>query len=442
MKRTDLPRAEALCAQYLNKAQRVLAAVSGGADSMCLLYFLREQGYNVSCAHFNHRLRGEEAVRDEEFVRAWCEEERIPFYSGSGDVRAHARKTGKTVEEAARDLRYAFLRETAKKLNAQLTLAHHADDNAETVLLNLVRGTDLRGLCGMRPKQGDIARPFLEQTREELVAYARAHNIPHVEDHTNADPNAAARNYLRLEILPRLRELNPRAPQHIAATARSLTVLDDALEQAAEAALSHAKAQDGGISLSLDCFLAADEVVQPRILLHLADALGLGRKDIGRKQLDAICALAQRGGSAERRYTLPQSATVRIADGALTMAFSPAALPKAALVENVPLPWGNFELTLLHNPDGEGISLRAPEDGEIITVAPCDLNARLMLQGANGARSVKRLCVDKKITPPERDALPAIYAGDRLAAVWRLGTDVSFLPQSEEDARFVRIVPL
>ena len=409
MKRTELPRAEALCARYLDKNRPVLAAVSGGLDSMCLLHFLRGEGYDVSCAHFNHQLRGEEAARDEDFVRAWCEKEDIPFYLGTGDVRAHARATGKTEEEAARDLRYAFLRETAQMLGAQIALAHHADDNAETVLLNFVRGTDLRGLCGMRPKQGDIVRPFLEQTREELVTYARAHNIPHVEDHTNADPNAAARNYLRLEILPRLRELNPRAPQHIATTARSLTALDDALEQAAEAALSHAKAQDGGISLSLDCFLAADEVVQPRILLHLADALGLGRKDIGRKQLDAICALAQRGGSAERRYTLPQSATVRITDGALTMAFSPAALPKAALVENVPLPWGNFELTLLHKPDGEGISLRVPEDGEIITVAPCDLNARLMLQGANGARSVKRLCVDRKLSLTERDALPALY---------------------------------
>ena len=412
MKRTELPRAEALCARYLDKNRPVLAAVSGGLDSMCLLHFLRGEGYDVSCAHFNHQLRGEEAARDENFVRVWCEKEGIPFYPGTGDVRAHARATGKTEEESGRDLRYAFLRETAKSLGAQIALAHHLDDNAETVLLNLVRGTDLRGLCGMRPRQGDIVRPFLEQTREELVIYARAHNIPHVEDHTNADPNAAARNYLRLEILPRLRELNPRAPQHIATTARSLTALDDALEQAAEAALSHAKAQDGGISLSLDCFLAADEVVQPRILLHLADALGLGRKDIGRKQLDAICALAQRGGSAERRYTLPQSATVRIADGALTMAFSPAALPKAALVENVPLPWGNFELTLLHKPDGEGISLRVPEDGEIITVAPCDLNARLMLQGANGARSVKRLCVDRKLSLTERDALPVGEAPD------------------------------
>ncbi len=441
MKRTELPRAEALCVRYLDKKQPVLAAVSGGLDSMCLLYFLRKQGYDVSCAHFNHQLRGAEAARDEEFVRIWCEREGIPFCLGTGDVRAHACETGKTEEEAGRDLRYAFLRKTAQMLGAQIALAHHADDNAETVLLNLVRGTDLRGLCGMRPKQGDIVRPFLEQTREELTAYARAHDIPHVEDRTNADPNAAARNYLRLEILPRLRELNPRAPQHIAATARSLTALDDALEQAAEAALSDAKPQNGGISLPLDVFLAADAAVQPRILLHMADALGLGRKDIGRKQLDAICALAQRGGSTERRCTLPQGSFVRIADGALTMAFSPAALPKAALVENISLPWGNFELTLLHEPDGEGILLRALEDGESITVAPCDLNVRLTLEGANGARSVKRLCVDRKLSLTERDALPAFYVSGQLAAVWRLGTDVSFLPKGGEKACFVRVVP-
>ena len=321
MKRTELPRAEALCARYLDKNRPVLAAVSGGLDSMCLLHFLRGEGYDVSCAHFNHQLRGEEAARDEDFVRAWCEKEGIPFYLGTGDVRAHARATGKSEEEAARDLRYAFLRETAQMLGAQIALAHHADDNAETVLLNFVRGTDLRGLCGMRPKQGDIVRPFLEQTREELVTYARAHNIPHVEDHTNADPNAAARNYLRLEILPRLRELNPRAPQHIATTARSLTALDDALEQAAEAALSHAKAQDGGISLSLDCFLAADEVVQPRILLHLADALGLGHAPHGSsiRQLPAGQNLQHRrgGGAAPsgaircRRARLSASRTAR-----------------------------------------------------------------------------------------------------------------------------------
>ena len=442
MKRTELPRAEALCARYLDKNRPVLAAVSGGLDSMCLLHFLRGEGYDVSCAHFNHQLRGEEAARDEDFVRAWCEKEDIPFYLGTGDVRAHARATGKTEEEAGRDLRYAFLRETAKKLNAQLTLAHHADDNAETVLLNLVRGTDLRGLCGMQPKQGDLIRPLLEQTRAELAAYARSHNIPHVEDRTNADPNAAARNYLRLEILPRLQTLNPRAGEHIAAVARSLVSLDDAIERQAEKLLTAAERKEGSILLPLASFRAFDESVQTRAVLRMADALGVGRKDIGRETLRAVLALAQRGDAAARQISLPRGATVRIAKGLLTMSLSPAAPEKAVLAEGVPLRWGNFELTLLRSPQGEGISLRAPNAGESLFVGPCDLSARLTLEGANGARSVKRLCVDKKITLSERDALPAIYAGDRLAAVWRLGTDVSFLPQCSEDTRFVRIVPL
>ena len=442
MKRTELPRAEALCAQYLDKNQPVLAAVSGGVDSMCLLHFLRAQGYEVCCAHFNHHLRGEEAARDEDFVRAWCKKEGIPFYLGSGDVRAHARETGKTEEEAGRDLRYAFLRETAQMLGAQIALAHHADDNAETVLLNLVRGTDLRGLCGMQPKQGDLIRPFLEQTRAELAAYAQLHDIPHVEDRTNADPNAAARNYLRHEILPRLKHLNSRAGEHITVTARSLSALDDAIEQKAEALLADAKGSEQSVALPLDRFCAAEEAVQARALLRMADALGVGRKDIGRETLSAVLALAQRGDAAARQISLPRGATVRIAEGLLTMSLSPAAPEKAALAEGVPLRWGNFELTLLRRADGEGISLRAPKAGETLFAAPCDLSARLTLEGANGARSVKRLCVDKKIPLSERDALPAIYAGDRLAAVWRLGTDVSFLPQRSEDMRFVRIVPL
>ena len=161
-----------------------------------------------------------------------------------------------------------------------------------------------------------------------------------------------------------------------------------------------------------------------------------------KKLLCAVLALAQRGDAAARQISLPRGATVRIAKGLLTMSLSPAAPEKAVLAEGVPLRWGNFELTLLRRVDGDGISLRAPNAGESLFVGPCDLSARLTLEGANGARSVKRLCVDKKIPLSERDALPAIYAGDRLAAVWRLGTDVSFLPQRSEDTRFVRIVPL
>ncbi len=441
MRRSELKNAQALCAQYLDPARPVLAAVSGGLDSMCLLHFLRAQGYTVSCAHFDHQLRGAASARDAQFVRGWCAENNIPFYEGSGDVRAHARKAGQSIEEAARSLRYAFLRETAARLGAQLALAHQLDDNAETVLLNLIRGTDLRGLCGMKPMQDGLVRPFLTQTRAELSAYAALHGIPHAEDATNADPNAAARNYLRLEILPRLETLNPRVREHIAAAARSLAPLDDTLSREADALLRHAQRSDGGISLPLDVFRAAGESVQARALLRMADALGAGRKDIGREALLAVLALAQRADPAPRQAALPRGAVVRIADGALTVTRSPAAPQRAALVRNVPLRWGDFELTLLDRADGEGLVLRAPREGETLCAASCGASAYLTLPGANGARSVKRLCIDRRILPLVRDALPAIYLGGRLAAVWRLGTDEAFAPREGEPSCFVRVSP-
>ena len=131
-----------------------LCAVSGGLDSMCLLEMTvrqgQKQGRRVAAAHFNHQLRGAEADRDEAFVRDWCAAREIPFFAGRGDVRAFAEKTGRTVEEAARQLRYKFLEETRRREGFGCILtAHHADDSAETMLLNLLRGTGLKGLTGI-----------------------------------------------------------------------------------------------------------------------------------------------------------------------------------------------------------------------------------------------------------------------------------------------------
>ena len=139
----ELPEGGALC------------AVSGGLDSMCLLEMTvrqgQKQGRRVAAAHFNHQLRGAEADRDEAFVRDWCAAREIPFFAGRGDVRAFAEETGRTVEEAARQLRYKFLEETRRREGFGCILtAHHADDSAETMLLNLLRGTGLKGLTGIR----------------------------------------------------------------------------------------------------------------------------------------------------------------------------------------------------------------------------------------------------------------------------------------------------
>jgi tRNA(Ile)-lysidine synthase len=201
----------------------VLCALSGGRDSMCLLHILLElapeYGFSVACAHYNHRLRGGESDRDARFVKEYCARLGIPVYVGSGDVNAFSREKGLSVEEAARELRYAFLEQTADEIGAtKIATAHNAEDNAETVLLNLIRGSGLSGLGGIPPVRGRIIRPLLKTTRAEIESYLEEKGIPHVEDSTNAKDDYS-RNRLRHGVLPVLRELNPAFVQNVSRTA-------------------------------------------------------------------------------------------------------------------------------------------------------------------------------------------------------------------------------
>ncbi len=253
MTASELPKASAFLLERFPAGGRVLCAVSGGLDSMCLLHFLdtwgRENGFSPLAAHFNHRLREGTADRDQRFVEDWCRERGVPCVTGAGEVRALAEREGLTLEEAARTLRYAFLEETAARegYDAVLT-AHHAGDNAETLLLNLVRGAGIAGLAGIPRERGRLVRPFLEVTRAELAAYAAAHNIPHVEDETNADPEAAARNLIRLRVMPLLREVNPRAVEHMSRAAAGIQDVDRYLDRQAKRAFVGLAAGPGWVS--------------------------------------------------------------------------------------------------------------------------------------------------------------------------------------------------
>ncbi|MBR5381830.1 MAG: tRNA lysidine(34) synthetase TilS [Oscillospiraceae bacterium] len=229
---------------------RVLAAVSGGADSVCLLLILaavsKERGLVLSAGHFNHCLRGEESDGDEAFVKALCERLGVPFLAGRGDVRAEAEKTGESLEEAARRLRYAFLEEAAA--GARIATAHTASDNAETVLLNLTRGAGTRGLAGIPPVRGDIIRPMLTLTRTEAEAYLREKGQTYREDSTNASDDYT-RNLLRHRVLPVLREINPALDTLALGSSRLLRADDEYLTAEARRFLAE-NARDGRVEAS------------------------------------------------------------------------------------------------------------------------------------------------------------------------------------------------
>ena len=207
---------------WLPRDGKILCAVSGGADSMCLLHMIYSRGLELLAAHFEHGIRGEESLRDAAFVEEWCRKKGIECVVGHGDVPAYAAAHGLGTEEAARELRYRFLEETAEKLHCKyIATAHNADDNVETVIFNLTRGGGGLGLKGIPRSRGMFIRPLLDMSRREIEDYLKKNRVPHVEDSTNASDDYS-RNLIRHRVSPALREINPELHLAVARTAKLL----------------------------------------------------------------------------------------------------------------------------------------------------------------------------------------------------------------------------
>lgn len=244
-------------AQYIEKEglltlqDKVLVTLSGGADSVALLRLLLSLGYTCEAAHCNFHLRADESDRDEAFVRQFCKEQKIPLHVMDFDTHAYARNQKVSIEMAARELRYRWFEELSKTYRyTAIAVAHHQDDSVETMLLNLIRGSGINGLLGIRPKNGKVVRPLLCISRNEVVDYLSQLGQAYVTDSTNLQ-DEYLRNKIRLTLLPMMQEINPSVKAGLFQTSNHLNEVSAVYNKAIEEAKARVQTNEGIVIASL-----------------------------------------------------------------------------------------------------------------------------------------------------------------------------------------------
>lgn len=395
----------------LSPGDKVIAAVSGGADSVAMLfalYLLRDElGITLEAAHFNHHLRGAESDRDEAFVTDFCGRYCIPLHLGSGRIVSGK----KGLEAAARDARYAFLR----SLPGKVATAHTADDNAETMLMRLIRGTGLKGLGAIAPVSGNVIRPMLTVTRDDVEAFLEEYALPHVEDSSNAEDDFL-RNRIRHGILPLMRAENPRIGENLSAMALLLrqdeACLQAMIPEEQMPDVSRLKAMEPALRRrTLERFLKAQGVREPeqihilqaeQLLYHWSPSASMqfpGGVTIGR-QYDRLVRLECAPELPETRLSVPGEICIGGKRFVSEYAIDLEERPDSVLV----CPVG----VLIVRSRRSGDTMRLP----------------------GGTRSLKKMYIDRKIPASQRAAVPVLADDRGVLAVFGIGTDIRFRPDS------------
>lgn len=291
--------------QLAQEGERVMVALSGGADSVGLMLALKEISENpggfpldLKAVHVHHGLRGEEADRDSAFCRQLCKAWEIPFETVTREVRTYALETRISVEEAGRILRYEALGEAAAAWGAdRIALAHHMDDQAETILHNLVRGSGLRGLGGIRPVQGNRIRPLLGIRKEEICRYLNSHEISWCEDSSNASQDYT-RNRIRSQILPIFRgTVNENATENIIRAGEIIAQADEYLEKVAGLVWEREGTEEEyRVGISICNLLEQDAIVRTYLLRYMVGLMIAGKKDITARHYGQMEQLLTRNG--------------------------------------------------------------------------------------------------------------------------------------------------
>ena len=263
--------------QLLKTKDKIIVGLSGGADSVALLHVLHNLGYTCLAAHCNFHLRGEESNRDEQFAADFTTSLNLPFVKQDFDTQNFAKKQGISIEMAARDLRYRWFAELKESHRAEvIAVAHHRDDSVETLLLNLIRGTGIKGLTGIQPRTGNLVRPLLCVSKKEILQYVQTENLPFVTDSSNEE-DEWVRNKIRLQVIPLLETINPSVREAITQTMdnlnETLKVYEPEIDKAIQSIYDE---EQGSISIPLLKTFPSPEA----ILFELLKNYGFGKEVI------------------------------------------------------------------------------------------------------------------------------------------------------------------
>ncbi|MCD8355199.1 MAG: tRNA lysidine(34) synthetase TilS [Clostridia bacterium] len=399
---------------------RVLCGLSGGADSVSLVLCLQELGYDVCACHLHHGLRGAQADADEAFCQRLCENRGIPFRSERCDAKAVAEQKKLSVETAARGLRYDFFARCAKDFHAErIATAHTADDNLETMLFHLIRGTGSAGLAGIPPVRENIIRPLIAVDRRQVEAFLHERRQTWRTDATNMD-DSCTRNQIRHHVIPALREIEPAAARH-ALEAASLLRQDNACLDAM--ACVH------GTQVAVEVLQQLPEALQARMVRQLLEQSGVPMGEISAKHIRAVCALA---GKKRGSISLPGRKSAVLRSGRICIETAVSRLPPIRLEPEKPAQFGAYTISITRKISDIHSSFKLyPISYDTINLADLCVRTwqrddRMTLPGARGARSLKRLYAERGILPDVRDILPVLCCQGDIVAAAGIGTDEKF----------------
>ena len=461
--------------KMIPKGSRVLVAVSGGADSVCLMLSLRQLGYDVCAVHVEHGIRGEESLEDCAFVRKLCEEQGIALTVVPVNAPSAAQEFSLSLEEAARLVRWKALMETSDRLGIRvIATAHHRTDQAETVLWNLIRGSSLTGLGGIRAvRQEDgrlIIRPMIDCERGQIEDYLRQRKVSWQTDSTNADTRLT-RNAIRRKVLPLLEELNPQSVLHITQAASDLQQAEDWLSEQTESTFRDVIRKNGDgkekdLTADRNALRQCPDFLRARVLRRMIAQCEGGEKDIARAHVAALEKLVDgpNGGQA----SLPDHLTAFSEEGILRLTRSVAEkTEEVALLredgtyclgccsplsdegsqdsrwEAKPDQTISAEVSFLTWQGGEVPKKRYTKYLAYDTMAPCPvLRTRregdyLIVSSDSGRKKLKDYLIDEKVPRLRRDHIPLIAQGSHV--LWVVGMRISEKAKVFEGAKAMRV---